>query len=499
MTELPSIPNVDLHELVGTGGDGMVYRGTQKPFGRSVAVKILNGSIRDTERRELFERECRAIGALSSNPHVLAVYDAGVTTDDRPYIVMEFMETSADDRLEKQGPYPWNDAVRMVIDVAEGLDSAHRLGILHRDVKPSNILVDGSGRSKLSDFGIARILNEEGATRTGLVRGSIAYASPEQLEGRPLDVRTDVYSLGATLHHLIVGQSPFQGKDTDSGVLAMIRRVLDEPAPVIPATMAPPAVSEAIVRSLAKNRDERYSTCREFADALRAALSGGPAVAPTSPTPVAPPVPSPVPSTSTAPTVPPPSGDTPPRPKRRTGLIVGAGLVVVGAAVAAVVVLGSSGESDTQEGPIVGTLIEECSVLDADELEDSFADYRDAVRSVRAANSDSERENAAREAVKLVPAVLEPFSRLALADEVDSRDSEGPDATAEVLRVLDDIDAALDDGGDPDRIDTLLGEFRDALETLASWERSEQWSRIEDADECRPVTDMILSFGGFAA
>ena len=501
MTDLPSIPNVELHELVGQGGDGLVYRGTQRPFGRSVAVKILNGSIRDAERRELFERECRAIGALSSNPHVLAVYDAGTTTDDRPYIVMEFMESSAEDRLEKIGPYPWLDAVKMVIDVAEGLHSAHQLGILHRDVKPSNILVDAAGRSKLSDFGIARILNEEGATRTGLVRGSIAYASPEQLEGRSLDVRTDVYSLGATLHHLIVGQSPFQSKDTDSGVLAMIRRVLDEPAPTIPPEIAPPMVAEVVSRSLVKNRDERFSSCREFADALRSAMSPDRAsdssAATTRLASPAAPI-DPTPGVTPTPSVPPPTDRGAPPRKSRKGLIVGLALATVVVAVGAVVLLGSSDGSEANEGPVVGTLLDECSVLDVDDLENSFDSYRDAVRAVRAANSDSERENASREVVKAVPVVVEPFSRIALADEADTGDNQGFDATAGVLDVIDRIDAALDDGGDPDRIDSLLGELRTALDGLSAWERSSQWSRVEDESSCRSITDMILSYGGFA-
>jgi serine/threonine protein kinase len=469
MTDLPVIPNVDLQELVGTGGDGIVYRGMQKPFGRIVAVKILNGSIRDVERRELFERECRAIGALSSNPHVLGVYDAGVTTDDRPYIVMEFMSSSADDHLEKKGPYPWRDAVRMVIDVAEGLHSAHELGILHRDVKPSNILVDSSGRSKLSDFGIARILNEEGATRTGLVRGSIAYASPEQLEGQNLDIRTDLYSLGATLHHLIMGQSPFQGKDSDSGVLAMIRRVLDEPPPTIPPEIAPAPVAEAVLKTLAKSRDDRYASCHEFAEALRLTIGGESRI-----------------------------GSAPPQPtKKSKGLLIGGGVGAVVIVAAGAFFALSGGSSSPSDSPL-GNVLDECTKLELTSMEDDFGAYRDAIEAVRSAGTASEREVAGRTVVKAVPPVIEPFQRIALADQVDTGDSEGADVTFRVLRLVEDLDIALDDGAESDDIRNLVEELDLSIRDLSDWETSRQWSRIEDEDSCRPLTEMILSYGGFA-
>ena len=429
---------------------------------------------------------------------MVGVFDAGVTSDDRPYIVMEHMTRSADDQMATNGPYPWVDAVDITLRVADALQAAHDRNILHRDVKPSNILISPQGVAKLSDFGIARILDEDGATRTGLVRGSVAYASPEQLEGRALDARTDVYSLAATFHHLVVGSAPFASEDSDSGVLALIRRILDEPLPPIDPSVLPTELMAVLTRAMAKDRSERPATCREFADELRReAQNASRRITPPPPASpdLGPPTDPPAPVGASASRQ--PDDGAEPHSKKRWLIIGGIGaLAAIGIAVAMTV---GAGGGDRPSTVSVGSIEEECGRFSRGELEDLDAEYRSATRGLRAASNSSGLSDAARAVTRSAPPVLELFRRIALADEATTNSADGSQLTATALGLIDDIDAALDGNADGSEIETLVGDYRSALDDLSDWTRSEQWSRFESIDTCRVATDMILSFGGFAA
>ena len=224
------MPGVSDAEEVGAGGFGWVYRAHQPAFGRTVAVKVLRGRMLDQRVLDRFQRECRAIGAVSGHPNIVHVYDAGTTPEGHPYMVMEFLPLgSLGDRLDHEGPLPWPEVARLGVKVAAALHTAHRAGVLHRDLKPENILLSDYGEPLLADFGIARV---EGAKETtaGAVNASFAHAPPEVVAGRRADVRSDVYSLGSLLHTLLTGSPPFLRAD-DETVLPMLARLGTEPPP----------------------------------------------------------------------------------------------------------------------------------------------------------------------------------------------------------------------------------------------------------------------------
>ena len=192
----------------------------------------------DDERERRFLAECRAVGRLSGHPAVVTVHDAGTTADGRPYLVMEHLPGgSLHDRLRASGPLTWAEATDVGVHVADALSAAHDTGILHRDVKPANVLLDETGAPKLADFGIAR-LAEGTATATGHVLGTILYTPPEVLSGRRPAPTADVWALGAMLHTLLTGRSPFQGSE-DEPPAASIARVLRSEPPELPGH--PPA------------------------------------------------------------------------------------------------------------------------------------------------------------------------------------------------------------------------------------------------------------------
>ncbi len=171
----------DLQEI-GRGGTAIVYRGTQSAFGRTVAVKVLDLAVGKDIDRERFRRECRAIGSLSGHPNIVSVYDEGVLDDGRPYIVMEDLTHSLADQLADRGALDWQSAIAIAIALAGALRSAHDSGVLHRDVKPENILISRHGVPKLSDFGLAQVSGGF-ESRTSTVRASVAHAAPELIDG----------------------------------------------------------------------------------------------------------------------------------------------------------------------------------------------------------------------------------------------------------------------------------------------------------------------------
>ncbi len=242
---------------IGAGGMGEVYKATDTRLGRIVAVKLLA-----SEFSERFETEARAISAVN-HPNICALYDIG-THEGRGYLVLEYLEGKP-----LHGPLPTDDVLRVAALIAAALEAAHRKGITHRDLKPANIMVADDGSVKLLDFGLAKLTDVSGTdiTRTlaGTVMGTAAYMAPEQAEGKPLDARSDIFSLGAVVYELIAGRRAFPG-DSMASVLSAVLR--DDPAPL--GQVAPPGLELILTRCMRKNPADRFQDMREVRAGLEA-------------------------------------------------------------------------------------------------------------------------------------------------------------------------------------------------------------------------------------
>jgi serine/threonine protein kinase len=257
--------------ILGEGGMGVVYRAFDTKLNRSVAVKVLSGEWADAAARRRFQREAQTASSLN-HPHILTVHDAG-EVEGRQYLVTEFVDggTLRDwARAEKRG---WAQIVELLVGVADGLAAAHEAGILHRDIKPANILVAKNGYAKLADFGLAMLADEGGsATRAitehvtgpGMVMGTIAYMSPEQAAGKPLDARSDIFSFGVVLYELLAGERPFAGA-TDLEVLQAVIHGIPHPLP----RETPSGLRVVVEKALEKDPAERYQSMREMVVDLR--------------------------------------------------------------------------------------------------------------------------------------------------------------------------------------------------------------------------------------
>lgn len=235
---------------LGAGAMGTVYRAYDEMLGRTVAIKTLH--VHDAGVRERFLREARAIGAVS-HPNIVAVYDAGVE-GDTPYLVMEHAASGAFSDRVKTGPQARETVCQVGIQIAGALAAAHAVGILHRDVKPANILGTDGRTWKLADFGIARLPDSK-LTITGQFLGSPAYAAPESLRAGEFSPASDVYGLGATLYEALAGQPPYGNHDMAS----LIRKLEEEPTPIAAVVAAPGALGDAIMAALARDPARRPS------------------------------------------------------------------------------------------------------------------------------------------------------------------------------------------------------------------------------------------------
>jgi len=252
---------------IGLGGFATVYKASQPAFGRTVAVKVLDTQTLDEGSRARFERECQAMGTLSEHPNIVTVYGAGFTKNERPYLLMGFLSGgSLQERLDSDGPLPWEEATVYAVALAGALETAHRANIVHRDIKPGNILMSSFGEAELTDFGIARISGGH-ETRSSMVSASFAHAPPEVLDGKKPAITGDVYSLGSTIFELITGKPAFES-DEDDSLVPMLRRVLNEPPPDLRERGVPDGITKVIEKAMAKKPEDRQQSAVEFGHEL---------------------------------------------------------------------------------------------------------------------------------------------------------------------------------------------------------------------------------------
>src|SRR5688572_6639261 len=259
------IPGIEDLEPIGRGGFGTVYRGWQPALRREVAVKVLDAPAVDAASGRRFEREAMAMGTLSGHPNVVPVYDAG-SVDGRPYLVMPLLSAgSLEDQLA-DGPLAADEVVRLGQGLADALSAAHAAGVLHRDVKPANVLRTSHGAPQLTDFGVAQVADTT-LTLGGDLVATVSYAAPEVLGGGPATEASDVYSLGATLHAAARGEGPYPTGPDDSPMSLAVRVMTADP-PDLRAAGVPAELADVIDRAMARDPAERYPS----AEALRRAL-----------------------------------------------------------------------------------------------------------------------------------------------------------------------------------------------------------------------------------
>src|SRR5690349_11348434 len=259
-----------LEAKLGSGGMSTVYLARDTTLDRQVAVKVMHREMSEqADQLERFRQEARAVAKLS-HPNVVAVIDAG-EDGGHPYIVFEYVEgETLKQRINRVGALDPQEALAYAIEIARGLTVAHGRNMVHRDIKPQNILIDAEGRAKLTDFGISRQLEQDGMTATGRVLGTTDYVAPEQAMGRGADQRSDIYSLGVVLYEMLVGQVPFQA---DSQVGVAMKHVNEElPDVQRRRPEASAAVALVVERATAKDPGERYQHVGEMIDDLSTAL-----------------------------------------------------------------------------------------------------------------------------------------------------------------------------------------------------------------------------------
>jgi eukaryotic-like serine/threonine-protein kinase len=258
---------------IGRGGTATVWRAHDTVLNRTVALKRLQPGLReDAESMARFSREARTVARLS-HPGIVRLLDMG-EDDEGPYLVMELVDgEDLKTRIAREGPMAPREAARIGAQVASTLAFAHRHGVIHRDIKSQNVLLDRAGNAKLADFGIAQLLEVSGEsrlTRSGMMVGTSDYLAPEQAEGRPVDGRTDTYSLGIVLWECLTGELPFPGENFVAVAMRQLKDPLPDPrtrAPEVPARLA-----EAVLRAAAKNPDDRFASAEDFAAELDACV-----------------------------------------------------------------------------------------------------------------------------------------------------------------------------------------------------------------------------------
>jgi len=257
----------EVEELVGTGGMSSVFRAHDRLLDRKVALKVLHNQYsEDEEYVERFRRE-----ALS-HPNIVTVIDRG-EHDGRQFIVFEYIDgENLKTLIQRRGPAPVVTALELAMQVARGLSFAHQQGLIHRDVKPQNVLLNGDGQAKVTDFGIARSLDvQQGMTQTGTVLGTSDYIAPEQAQGQRVDEHTDVYSLGVVLYEMLTNEVPFPGENF---VAVAMRHINEEPPSIRDKRPdVSPRFEAAVQRAMAKRPEDRFQTMADFCRELEAILA----------------------------------------------------------------------------------------------------------------------------------------------------------------------------------------------------------------------------------
>ncbi|MHC2998216.1 serine/threonine protein kinase [Microbacterium sp. HJ5] len=271
-----------MDEPIGRGGMASVYRGYDLTLGRAVAIKILDRELAgDNAFRTRFRLEAQAASRMA-HPTIVRVYDAGEDTDTNPdgtvrpvpFIIMELVKGALLKDIISAGPVPVTDAVRYVDGILEALEYSHRAGVVHRDIKPGNVMVTEAGQVKVMDFGIARAVSDSSSTvaETTAILGTAAYFSPEQAKGEPVDARADLYSAGVVLYELLAGRQPFRG---ESPVAVAYQHVSEAPLPPSEVNETVPRSLDAVaLRALAKDPFQRYQDAASFREALDATIDG---------------------------------------------------------------------------------------------------------------------------------------------------------------------------------------------------------------------------------
>ncbi|KAF0206391.1 MAG: serine/threonine protein kinase [Gallionellaceae bacterium] len=270
MAMISQLGRYEIISEIGQGAMGVVYKATDPLIDRTVAIKTINLGLAQEEKEEYegrFYQEAKAAGRLS-HPNIVTIYDVG-KSGEVAYIAMEFLQgRELRDVLNDEQVLPVAQVLNVVLQVALGLAYAHEHGIVHRDVKPSNIMVIRDGHVKITDFGIARMESASVRTQTGMVLGSPKYMSPEQVMGKLIDQRSDIFSLGVMLYEMLTSKAPFVGENVNAIMYQTLNGIPPPPSTVNSAV--PDMLNFIVAKALAKNLDDRYQNAKDFADDLRA-------------------------------------------------------------------------------------------------------------------------------------------------------------------------------------------------------------------------------------
>ena len=279
-TPLKTLGRFDLVNVLGKGAMGIVYEGLDPRLGRTVAIKtILKNQLVDSEVADdysaRFIREAQAVARLT-HPNIVTVFDFG-DENDVAYIVMEFIRgKELKSYFDTNERFEVSEGVRIMCELLDALDYAHQHGIVHRDVKPANVMLDANARVKLTDFGVARVTDSNERTQAGTMVGTPSYMSPEQITGGKVDRRADIFSAGIILYQFLTGQKPFTG----AGTWTIQKKIVNED-PVMPSIHSPtisPDFDKVIRKALAKAPEDRYARALDFAADLKRVLAGDPLV-----------------------------------------------------------------------------------------------------------------------------------------------------------------------------------------------------------------------------
>src|SRR6266567_3565453 len=276
MMSLQTVGRYEINGELGRGAMGVVYKATDPTIGRTVALKTMRLDVHGLDAKEMvrrFQNESRAAGVLN-HPNIVTIYDAG-EQDGIFYIAMEFIEgITLHELMAEKRVLPADEVIQLARQICCGLDYAHSNGIVHRDVKPANIMITPNGTVKIMDFGIAK--SGGSVTNTGQILGTPNYMSPEQVKGRPLDGRADLFSMGVILYEMLTGEKPFAGQN----VTTIIYKIVNE-IPIAPRDLdvtVHPGLSAIVTKVLAKSPEDRYQTGAEMVRDLENYKLAGPAL-----------------------------------------------------------------------------------------------------------------------------------------------------------------------------------------------------------------------------